>query len=302
MKTAFLFPAFISEFIGSEIDILLTYTNRFSLMLEQASDILDTDLTNLSLDDEALTKDELSSQVISYIFSCCLADVLAEKDIKPDILAGYSMGLYAALYCGRAIGFEDGVLLIKQAFLFSKQTIKRQKASMGSIIGLTTVEISEMISVNELDMEIANTNSIHSHLISGTEENVAQALGLAKEMGALSTSVLVVGTPYHSRLLKPASEAFKLFLTNRLEIKSSRYPIISSLNQQIIRSSEDLKKELANNLSMPINWMNSFNYLVNNGYSRMVECGAGKSLQKISRFISGDFKVYPMNKLDKIIG
>lgn len=302
MKTAFLFPAFISEFIGNEIEILFSYTDGFNILLEKASDILHSDLTNLSLDNEALTKDELSSQVISYIFSCCLSDVLAKKEIKPDILAGYSMGLYGALYCGGAISFEEGIRLIQKAFLLSKEAIKPRETTMGSIIGLTASEISGLISANKLDVEIANTNSIHSYLIAGATKDIDNALNMAREMGALSTSVLVVGTPYHSRLLEPATALFKTYLQEQVVVKDSNFPILSSINQQMIKKAEDLISETANNLCKPINWMNSFNYLLANDYSRMIECGAGKSLQKISRFTTGDFTIYPMNKLKNLLG
>ncbi len=68
-----------------------------------------------------------------------------------------------------------------------------------------------------------------------------------------------------------------------------------------MESPEDIQKELTENLSGRINWMASFESMLQLGVTQFIECGAGNSLKKISRFQSGDFKVYPMNKVEKLL-
>jgi len=301
MKTAFIFPAFISKYIGSEIQILDALLSNFQKYLSETSKITGDDFKQFSLVDKTFTEDELRSQLISYIFSCSLSDVLITRGLKPDILAGYSMGLYAALYTGGAINFEDGIKLIKQAFTISKSAIKGIDSGMGSIIGLTRKEIEEIISKQNLDTEIANTNSIHSHLISGRFEAVNHLLEAAREIGALSVSLLNVGTPYHSPLLKETKSEFQHYISEEFNLNKSNYPIISSINQRLLETPEEIKKELTSNLFEKINWMNSFEKMTNLGVSQFIECGAGKSLQKISRFMPGDFRIYPMSKIERLL-
>ena len=302
MNTAFIFPAFISEYLGNEIQILDSFSSRFQQNLTTASKITGIDFERFSIENKLYTEDELSSQIISYVFSCSLSDVLIYRGLKPDILAGYSMGLYAALYTGGVIDFEEGIRLIVKAFKISKSVINGIDSGMGSVIGLTRKEIDEIIVAHNLEAEIANSNSIHSHLITGQLKAVNRLLDIARETGALNVSLLNVKTPYHSQLLKETRGEFQQFITNHIKLKKSNYPIISSIDQRMLESPNEINTELTNNLSECINWMASFNKLLNLGITQFIECGAGKSLQRISRFIPGDFKVYPINKVENIPG
>lgn len=300
MKTAFIFPAFISEYIGTEVQILDSFSMHFRENLNTATKISGIDFAHFSLDDTSFTEDELRSQLISYIFSCSLSEALSSKGIKPNLLAGYSMGLYAAMFTGGVINFKDGIRLIIKAFKLSKKALGEMKAGMGSIIGLTKKEINIIILSNNQAVEIANTNSVHSHLVTGQTDAVNELLNQAREIGALNVSLLNVQTPYHSRLLKGTQTEFTQFISQEINLKESKFPILSSINQHIIESTDKIRNELTNNLFERINWMNSFEKILSMGIHRFIECGAGKSLQKISRFEAGDFKVYPMNKVEKL--
>ena len=301
MKTAFIFPAFISEYLGNEIRILESFSSNFQSFLQEASAITGDDYTGFSLDNVQYTEDELRSQMISYIFSCSLSDVLIKKGVKPDFMAGYSMGLYAVLYTGGVIDFEKGIRLINQAYKISKSVIDNIESGMGSIIGLTNFEISKLIEKDNIKVEIANTNSIHSHLVTGSKEAVSHLLRNARDTGALNVSMLNVSTPYHSKLLNNTQNEFQQFISGNIRLQQSKYPIISAIDQRMFSSKEEIGKELTNNLYKRINWMETFNKTIDMGVKQFIECGAGKSLQKIGRFIPGDFTIYPMNKIDRII-
>jgi [acyl-carrier-protein] S-malonyltransferase len=301
MKVAFIFPAFVSEYIGNEVQILNALSNNFQENLKKASVASGVDFEPFHLEDSAFTEDELRVQIISYIFSCSLSDELIARGIKPDILAGYSMGLYAALYTGSVIEFDEGIRLIIQAFNISQSAIQGMDAGMGSIIGLTKEEINGIILKHKLEAEIANTNSAHSHLVTGRSEPLNRLLELARTTGALHVSMLNVNTPYHASMLKSTSGPFNEFITAHIRLRKSKYPIISSIDQRLMESPEDFQKELTENLSGRINWMTSFESILQLGVKQFIECGAGNSLKKISRFQSGDFKVYPMNKVEKLL-
>jgi len=145
-------------------------------------------------------------------------------------------------------------------------------------------------------------HSIHSHLITGQLEAVNSLLDVARKTGALNVSLLNVKTPYHSQLLKETRGEFQQFITNHIKLKKSNYPIISSIDQRMFESPDKINIELTNNLFERINWMASFDKLLNLGVTQFIECGAGKSLQRISRFMPGDFKVYPINKVEDTFG
>lgn len=301
MRTAFIFPAFISEYLGNEIQLLDDLSSNFSQFQEEISLIMDDNFINFSTDDVKYTEDELRSQVISYLFSCSLSETLIKKGLKPDFMAGYSMGLYAALYTGKAISFGEGIQLIKKAFELSKIRIENIESGMGSIIGLKQNEIEEIIQQHDFEAEIANTNSEHSHLISGPKEGISNVLVKAREIGALNVSMLNVETPYHSRLLEDVQIEFEQFISGKINIKVSDFTLISAIDQRELTTIDQIITEITNNLYKRINWMNTFEKLVNVGVNEFVECGAGKSLQKIGRFLPGDFTIYPMNKVSQLL-
>lgn len=300
MKTAFIFPAFVSDYLGNEIQILESFSDVFLYYLDKLSVVSGEDFQNFSLDNPLFTEDELRSQLISYLFSCSLSDILSNKKIIPDYLAGYSMGLYAAMYTGKVIDFEGGIKLIKNAYLFSKSVIGDINSGMGSVIGLTKVELEQLILKDQLEAEIANTNSLHSHLVTGSIESVNKLLNKARKLGALNVSLLNVSTPYHSQLLKNTKEQFKQFIDQEIILNNSLYPIISAIDHRSITQQEDITKELIQNLYLRINWMGTFNKLLSLDVDRFIECGAGKSLHKIGRFCPGNFKVYPINKVSTL--
>ncbi len=123
MKTAFIFPAFVSEFIGTESEILHAFSENFQQKLSETTRITGDDYMEFSLDDPRFTGDELRSQIISYLFGCSLSDELISRGVKPDAVSGYSMGLYAALYSSSVYHFEDGIRLIEKAFAVSRAAI-----------------------------------------------------------------------------------------------------------------------------------------------------------------------------------
>ncbi len=301
MKTAFIFPAFVTEYLGNELTVLEELSAGFSQYLEKISRITGDNYQDFSPDNPVFIENELRSQIISYTFSCSLADTLIPRGLIPDYLSGYSMGLYAALYAGGSIDFESGVRLIEQAFLLSKQAVENTSAGMGSIIGLTTEEIISIIDEHGLNVDIANINSRHAHLLTGRLDDLKEILFLAEEEGALHTTRLLVETPYHSGLLSSTKEEFEKYIADNILLKDAKHPLVSAIDQRFFTSAEEVKKEITGNLFHPLNWQATFETMLHAGVQQFVECGAGKSLHNISRFMSGEFKVYPMNKVMQLL-
>ena len=301
MKTAFIFPAFVTEYLGNELALLNDLSADFPKYLTKASELTGGNYENFSPNKPEFIEHELSSQIISYTIGCCLSDALAAKKLTPDVMAGYSMGLYAALYAGKAIQFEEGIRLIERAYLLAQKAAEGFKTGMGSVIGLTVDEIQSIIDGHGLNIDIANINSRHAHLISGPLDDLQQLLFLAEETGALHVTRLLVETPYHSQLLTGTQEAFGQFIKEEINVGNAQYPLISSIDQREFFSAEEIIKELTDNLFKRLNWQATFETLLHKGVQQFVECGAGKSLHNISRFVPGDFKVYPMNKVIKLL-
>ncbi len=299
METAFIFPAFVPEYLGNEPELLSNYSEIFPKRLHEAAEIIDSGLADFDIVTNNFGTDELRSQLISYIFSCSLSDVLIQQGQIPKLGAGYSMGLYAALYSSGSITFESGLHIISQAYHQMKMAIGDGAYGMGSIIGLNHQEIKDLL--HDPSLKIVNHNGRVSYLISGKKESLLHLLKDAQTEGALSATPLYVSLPYHHHMLRTAAESMERILCEQHGIQTPNYPLVSCIDGRILDQKADIIKEIVRNIDHPINWQHCFQHMLDRGHTRFIECGAGKSLYNICRFFPGNFKVYPLNRLHKLL-
>ncbi len=293
-KKAFIFPAFITEFTGKEISFLQHNHVNINDYLQAISKCLPIDLPEFSYDHH-FYKEELNSQLIAYSFSCAFNDILKSKKIVPDYIAGYSMGIYASLYAAGSIHFNEGAKLIFEAYNLIKNLSGKRLYGMGAIVGLSSNELNTLLLNGNYSLEIINTNNEHSLVLSGKKDDLTKLLRDVKNEGALSAVELTVNTPYHSTYLKPFADLFKKYI-NQLHISDCQIPVISTFNQREFYQVKDIKMELVMNLTEKINWYKTMQTLIKNNVTEMYECGAGKDLKKISRFIKGDYQIKSIYK------
>lgn len=301
MSVGFIFPAFVSEYSGNEPDEIRKYSDGFDKLLEQVCLHSGVNLRELVLHVRNIPDHELNAQLISYVFSCAITDLLKENNVVPEFLAGYSMGLYAALYSSNSISFIQGIDLIKKAYELINASIPEVETGMGSIVGLTKEDVLNLLAKKE-GVFLANTNGEHAFLISGLKPVVQTVLREAKLEGALHASLMNVNSPYHTPFLNNASLMFRDFILHHITLNDSTVKIISSVDQRAFIRKEEIIDELVLNLNTRINWLKTMERLLELGANRFVECGAGNSLYKAGKFIKGDFRIYTINSLDKFFG
>ena len=295
-KTAFIFPAFITEFTRNEIEFLDKNSIDFNDYLYKASVALNIDLPEFLYNSDVYRNDELNSQLLAYLLSCAFSDILQKKGIIPELIAGYSMGIYASLYAAKSITIEDGAKLIFNAYNLVNDLTRTGIYGMGAIIGLSTEDVENLIKDSASDIEIININNEHSLVIAGKKNDVLLVLKKAKEEGALSTIELTVNTPYHSKYLLKYSDRLEN-LVDSFSIKETVIPIVSTYDQRIFTQVSEVKKDLVFNLTRKINWYKTMQKLIEKKVSEIYECGAGKDLKKISRFIDGDYMMKSIYKI-----
>lgn len=300
--TSFIFPAFVSEYLGNEIEIARNLSADFDVFLNITESKYFPEFGNFSLVDKRFLENELLSQISSYIFGCSIAAGLKRKGLTPAVVAGNSMGLYAAIYATAVVNFNDGLRLLTKASEFIRNETEGQNMGMAAIVGLELNDVQAIVNQTDNKTSIANKNGKYSFLISGEKNSIKLALGLAIKEGALFTSTVLVDSPYHSDFLKKAALNFGNFIDQDISLKDPMYPIVSSVDQQELRTSAQIRDELVKNIYKPINWYASMVKMINTGTNCFVECGAGNSLTKLARFIDGDFKIYPINKINKLLG
>ena len=295
-NTAFIFPAFITDYTKKELDFLKDNQIDFDKYIEKANNIVQFELPEFSYDSEVFKIDELLSQIIAYLFSCAISDALKHKSLNPKYVSGYSMGIYASLYAANSISIDDGIKIIYNAFQMVNDLSCSGEYGMGVIIGLSLEDVEKLISDNNLETEIININNPHSLVIAGQKDDIIAILEKAKNEGALSVAELRVNTPYHSKYLLRFSDKFNNFIQT-LNISDTEIPIVSTYDQRIIEKSSDIKSELVFNLTERINWFKTMQKLIDLKMDTFYECGAGKDLKKIARFIDGDYNIKSIYKI-----
>ena len=295
VKTAFIFPAFVRDYQDDKSSRIENFTNHFSHLLDIASRVVDPELTYFDPLQQDFLDHELRTQYIAYIYGCAISEILQQKGIYPDFLCGYSMGIYSALNQGGAISFADGLLLIRSAFQEISYTTMTGRFGMAGIIGLVESDILEILT-SFPDVEITNQNSPYSYVLSGRQSDLENILKKAIEEGAFHARMLNVTVPYHSHFLKSAALQFAKFVYT-LDIRSLKIPVVSVLSQDLIKSPEDIKAELVENLYKHFNWYNTQLNLMENGVTRFIECSPGESLKKNARTIDGDYQFQSMDEI-----
>jgi len=297
-RAAFIFPAFVRDYQGDACSAIVGFPEHFNHLLTTASGIVDSDLIYFHPDKQNFLDHELRTQYIAYIYGCAISHILQEKGIVPEYLCGYSMGIYSALSQGASISFEDGLLLIRNAFQEISYTTMAGRFGMAGIVGLMKPDIEEILSYYP-EVEITNQNSEYSYVLSGRQSELEKVLENAKTEGAFHARMLNVTVPYHSHLLKSAALQFAKFVYT-LDIRPLKIPVMSVLTQEVLVSPEDIKTELVENLYKHFNWYNTQCMLLNQGVDHLIECGPGNSLKKNSRFIEGSYRFSSIDEIHNL--
>jgi [acyl-carrier-protein] S-malonyltransferase len=293
---AFVFPAFTNDYADHPGQTMPGFDQYFSELLFKAASHTDQELAQFTFENRAFHDDELRTQYITYIYSCAASSLLRNNGLSPGFTAGYSMGIYAALFDGGAVSFETGLTLIRLAHGSLLKSLPGAEYTMGTLIGLDRKDIETLIDKSAFSIEITNQNASHSFVISGRRAEVHQLLKLAKEEGALNTRDLSVSIPYHSSELKAGAMDFADNL-GKLDIGSPQTPVISLVDQALLTNPRMVAAELVRNLYYPLNWFNTMQALLGHGVSHFIECGPSKGLAKNARFIEGARNFYTLNAI-----
>jgi len=292
-RIAFIFPAFITDYSDDPSGTIPQFRTVFDSLINRAADFADKGLTEFHRESNSMIHDELRNQYLSYIYSCCCADVLAGKNFRPSMVAGYSMGIYASLYTAGSITFETGLLFIRKAYESIRGTLSSSDFGMGAVIGLSENDILGIIDKFHLNLLIVNRNSEYSFIVSGNSFHVNVFLLKAREEGALSAKSLRVSIPYHTNLLKDAAAELS-GTVSITDVRDPEIPVISLLTRQIIADAQGAKNEVIRNIFNPFDWLLTQVEMHRSGIEIFTECGPSRALLKNSKFIpeSGKFVIW----------
>ena len=292
-KIAFLYPGQGAQYVGMGKDL---YENnaKAKQYFDSIFDGLEIDLKTVMFEgpEETLKETKYTQPAIVAMSLVLTKLFMEEKGVKPDFVAGHSLGEYSAIGAAGILSFEDTVKLAAKRGEIMNVVAKEVNGTMAAILGLTSDKIVEVLSTVEGTVEAVNFNE-------PTQTVIAGEVKALKAAGAKRALILPVSGPFHSSLMKPAGEELKVVL-DTLTFNGSDVKLVANTSVEFVSEVEELKEELYKQTFGPVRWVETIAKLKENGVTEFYEIGPGKVLKSLVKKIDKELEVTNLEKLDDL--
>lgn len=263
---------------------------------------LDFDLRALSFEGSL---EELSqtryTQPCMVAMAAVVTELLRENGITPDYAAGLSLGEYSALYAAGVLDFQTALELVRFRGLAMEDAVRGMDSMMSAILGMDRETLSAICKEagSEGVVEIANYNCPGQLVIGGETKAVEKAAAMALEQGAKRALKLNVSGPFHTSLLKPASDKLK----ERFEtvtFHEMQLPVIFNTTAKPLAEGESIPALLTRQVMSSVYLEDSIRYMIDQGVDTFIEVGPGKALSGFVKKISKEVAVYQVEDPDSL--
>ncbi len=218
--------------------------------------------------------------------SAAATAVLAEKGIKPDFVAGHSLGEYSAYVASGALSLADAVQLVRKRGTYMQDAVPVGQGAMAALLGLDGTAVEEVCrqaSQGEV-VSPANFNSPGQIVIAGAAAAVARSAELAKARGAKRAIMLNVSAPFHCALMQPAQDRLSVDL-DAVNFADPAMGVVNNADARVVRSAAEARDGLKRQVTASVRWEQSMRVLLTEGVNLFVEVGPGKVLSGLMRQI-----------------
>ena len=256
---------------------------------EEADEALGIKLSQLCCEgpEEKLKLTEVTQPAI-LTASVAAWRVLQEKGLKPNFVAGHSLGEYSAHVAAGTLRFADAVRMVRNRGKYMQEAVPVGVGAMAAILGMTLDQVSEI--ANDAAQgevcQVGNINSPEQIVISGHAGAVNRAVALAVERGAKKAVILPVSAPFHCALMQPAQDRLAEDLRAlSFQNPSSLSPVVCNVDAAVVDSAEASRGALIRQVTGTVKWEPSVRLLIDKGASLFIEVGPGKVLWGLMRQI-----------------
>ncbi|TDA65652.1 MAG: [acyl-carrier-protein] S-malonyltransferase [Clostridia bacterium] len=299
-KLAFIFPGQGSQYPGMGKDIAAQYPEAGEIFA-QADAALGFNLSGICFHgpEEVLNRTAYTQPAILAVSVACWR-VLDAAGIRPDFVAGHSLGEYSALVAAGAIDFPRAVRLVHYRGQWMDAACPEGRGVMAACLGLEAAEVEAACAASRRlgVVQPANFNCPGQIIISGHREAVAEAIEKVRELGGKAVYLAVSG-PFHSSLMQPAQEE----LASRLEttpFASAVIPVVPNVLAYGVTEAAAIREALKAQVTSAVRWEETVRWLLSQGVEEMVEVGPGKVLSGLAKKVDRRLKVSQVGEAESI--
>jgi len=284
---AFIFPGQGSQHPGMGRDL----AERFPAarqVFEEADEALGFPLSELCFNGpaEQLQLTENTQPAILTVSIAALRAAQSEGFPGADFVAGHSLGEYSALVAAGALHLGDAIRTVRARGRYMQEAVPVGAGAMAAILGADLEMVNagcEEASQGEV-CSAANINSPGQVVIAGAAGAIDRAIVILKERGAKRAMKLNVSAPFHCAMMKPAQDRLAADL-DTIQFSDSEIPLVTNVDARAVRSADLLRDSLVRQVSQPVRWLESVEFLISQGVKTFIEIGPGKVLSGLVRQI-----------------
>ncbi|MCQ6557954.1 ACP S-malonyltransferase [Paenibacillus mendelii] len=301
-KVAFVFPGQGAQAVGMGKDAYDSIDAARDVFM-RADEALGFKLSDIIFEGpEEKLKQTAYTQPALLTVSVALLEAFRSRGMKPDYVAGHSLGEYSALVAAGVLSFEDAVRTVRARGEFMEQAVPGGEGAMAAVLGLEREALASLCAsvTSEIGVvELANVNCPGQIVVSGTAQGVQGVVERGKEAGAKRVIPLEVSGPFHSSLMKPAADRLDDVLAE-LPLSDAAVKVIANVTAKPVTDADDIRRLLAEQVYSPVLWEDSIRYLIGEGVDTFVEIGSGTVLAGLIKKIDKGATVISINSVSAL--
>lgn len=296
MKLAMVFPGQGSQSVG----MLSAYAGlpEIDAVREQASSALGADFVSIlevgPAEALAMTVNTQPAMVTAGV--AAFRAWIALGGPRPAVVAGHSLGEYAALVAADAFGFQECLPLVRHRAQAMQAAVAAGEGAMAAILNLDDAGVIAACAESAQDgvVQAVNFNAPGQVVIAGSKNAVARAMEACKARGARRAMLLPVSAPFHSSLMQPAAVALRLYL-EKVDVRAPDIALINNVDVAVESDPTRIKDALVRQAAAPVRWVEIIGKMADMGVTHVLECGPGKVLAGLTKRINANLHGYALS-------